>query len=103
MHSKFLGHHILELLTDSACQAIKQQSLLYTWSAVNRLKKEIDGLTILVLVLTRIHPNFKVDVYLEIMKFKKLTDNDVQLYFDVIKFSKLQIDQKNPTAPSAQA
>ena len=33
---------------------------------------------------------------------KKLTiaqhDNDVQLYFDAVKFIKLQIDQKDPTA-----
>jgi hypothetical protein len=35
-------------------------------------------------------------------KVKKITiaqyDNDVQLYFDTVKFLKLQIDQKDPTA-----
>ena len=89
MHSKFLGHHILEILTDSARQAIAQQSLIYTWNAVDRFEEEIDGLTILALVLTRIHPNFKVDMYSEITKVKKLTiaqyDNDVQLYFAVFQ------------------
>jgi hypothetical protein len=60
MHSKFLGYHILEILTDSAYQAIEQQSSIYTWNAVDRFDEEIDGLTILALVLTRIRPNFKV-------------------------------------------
>jgi hypothetical protein len=89
MHSKFLGHHILEILTDSAHQAIEKQSSIYTWNAVDRFEEEIDGLTILALVLTRICPNFKVDMYSEITKVKKLTiaqyDNDVQLYFAVFQ------------------
>ena len=33
MHSKFMAHHLLKLLTDSACQAIKQQSALYMWTS----------------------------------------------------------------------
>ena len=41
-------------------------------------------------------------MYAEIGKAKKLTiaqhDNDVQMYFDAIKYIKLQIDQKDPTA-----
>jgi hypothetical protein len=36
MHSNFLGHHLLESLTDSACQAIKQQSSLYTWISASQ-------------------------------------------------------------------
>jgi len=102
MHSKFLGHHLLELLSDSARQAIKQKSDLYTWSTVDGIDEEHDGLTILALILGCICPNFKVDMYAEIGKVKKLTiaqyDNDVQLYFDAVKFIKLQINQKDPTA-----
>ncbi len=30
MHSKFLGHHLLKLLTDSVHQAIEQQNSIYT-------------------------------------------------------------------------
>ena len=41
-------------------------------------------------------------MYAEIGKVKKLTiaqhDNDVQLYFNAIKYIKLKIDQKDPTA-----
>jgi hypothetical protein len=107
MHSKFLAHQLLELLTDTAHQAIEQQSLLYTWVTANRHEDELDGLMILALVLARICPNFKVDMYTEITKAKKLTisqyDNDVQLYFDTIIFSKLQIDQKDLTAYTKDA
>ena len=51
MHSKFLAHQLLELLTDFARQAIKQQSALYTWTTVNRHQEELNGLMILALVL----------------------------------------------------
>ena len=54
MHSKFLGHQLLELLTDSACQAIEQQSKLYTWANLSGREEEVDGLTILALILARI-------------------------------------------------
>jgi hypothetical protein len=41
-------------------------------------------------------------MYLEIDKLKKETlkqyDNNVDLYFDSVRYHKLQIDQKNPAA-----
>jgi hypothetical protein len=105
MHSKFLAHQLLEILTDSARQAIEQQSALYTWTSGR--EEEFDGLTILALVLARLRPNFKVDMFSEIAKVKKLSisqyDNDVQLYFDAITFLKLQIDQKDSTAYTEDA
>ena len=107
MHSKILAHHLSELLTDSARQAIEQQSALFTWTSGNRHEEEFDGLTIIALVIARIRPNFKVDMFMEITKAKKLSisqyDNDVQLYFDAITFLKLQIDQKDPTAYTKDA
>ena len=67
----------------------------------------MDGLTILAMILGRIRPNFKVDMYSKITKVKKLTiaqyDNDVQLFFDAIKYYKLHIDQKKPTAYTEDA
>jgi hypothetical protein len=50
MHSKFLGHHLFELLTDSAHQAIEQQSSLYTWISASETNEEVDGLMILALI-----------------------------------------------------
>ncbi len=107
MHSKFLGHHHLKLLTDSAHQAIEKQSSIYTWISQSRNEKEVDGLTILALILAWICPNFKVDMYAEITKVKKLTiaqyNNKVQLYFDAVQFLKLHIDQKDPNAYTEDA
>jgi hypothetical protein len=107
MHSKFLGHQIMELLKDSAHQAIKQHSDVYMWVGQNGHKEEVDGLPIGALILACICPNFKVDMYSEITKVKKLTiaqyNNDVQLFFDVIKFLKLPINQKDPSAYTADA
>jgi hypothetical protein len=89
MHSKYLGHHFLELLSNSARQAIKQNSDIYMWSTLNGINEEVDGMTLLALILGRICPNFKVDKYAEIGKVKKLTiaqhDNDVQLFFNAAK------------------
>ncbi len=107
MHSKFLGCHLLELLTDSAHQAIEQQSSIYSWISQSENKEEVDGSTILPLILAQICPNFKVDMCAEITKVKKLTiaqhDNNVQLYFDAVQFLKLQIDQKDPNAYTEDA
>jgi hypothetical protein len=107
MHSKFLSHQIMELLTDSACWVIEQHSDFYTWVSQSGRKEEVDGLTILALILASICANFKVDMYNEITKVKKLTiaqyHNDVQLFFDVIKFFKFHNDQKDPTAYTEDA
>jgi hypothetical protein len=54
MHSKFLGHQIMELLTPSAHQAIEQHANSYTWISKNGREEEVDGLTILALILARI-------------------------------------------------
>ncbi len=81
--------------------------IFYTWVSQNRCKEEVDGLITLALILACIHPNFKVDTCTEITNVKKLTiaqyDNDVQLFFDAIKFLKLHIDQKDPTAYTEDA
>ncbi len=57
---------------------------------------------ILALIFGRICPNFKVNMYYEITKLKKLSIaqylQDVQLFFNAIKFYKLHIDQNDPTA-----
>ncbi len=63
MHSKFLGHQIMELLMDSACQAIEQHSDFHMQFSQNGHKEEVDGFTILDLILAHICPNYKVDMY----------------------------------------
>jgi hypothetical protein len=59
----------------------------------------VDGLTILAIILNRIRPHYKVDMYLEIERLKKETleqhGNQVDLYFDSVCLHMLGIMQKN--------
>ena len=101
--SKILAHQTLALLTDEARQVIEQQADLYTWKDPSGVEDdEMDGLTIVALILRRLRPHHKVDMYAEIGKAKKLTvaqfDNDIHLFFDAMKTFKLQIDQKDSMA-----
>jgi hypothetical protein len=68
MHLKFIAHHILEILSSLACQAIEQSKLVYTWTSPDGKDEEKDELTILALVLDQIQPHYKVDMFLEIEK-----------------------------------
>jgi hypothetical protein len=102
MHSKFMAHQLMALLTPTACQAVEQLKGLCTWCTSDCKEEKMDGLTILAIVLNCIQPHYKVDMYLEVDKLEKETleqyDNNVDLYFDSVCYHKLQIDQKNPAA-----
>jgi hypothetical protein len=62
----------------------------------------MDGLTLVALILRRLCPHHKVDMYAKIKKAKKLIvaqfDNDIHLFFDAMKSIKLQINQKDSWA-----
>jgi hypothetical protein len=68
----------------------------------NGVDKEMDGMTIAALILWHLRCHHKVDMYSEIGTVKKMTiaqfDNDINLFFDAIMSSKLQIDSKDPLA-----
>ncbi len=101
--SKILAHQTLAMLTDEACQVIEQRSDIFTWKDLTGNEdKEMGGLTIVALILQRLCPHHKVDMYAEIRKAKKLTvspfDNDIHLFFDAMKSIKLQIDPKDSLA-----
>jgi hypothetical protein len=102
LHSKILAHQILSMLTDDAHQVIKRQLDEYTWSDLARLDEEMDGMTIVALILRRLRPHHKVDMYAEIGNVKKLTlaqyDNNAHLFCNAINSKKLAIDMKDPTA-----
>jgi hypothetical protein len=78
---------------------IEHQSNEYTWKDANRVDEEIDGITITALILWHLCPHHKVDIYYEIGAVKKMTieqlDNDINLFFNAIRSSKLQIDSKD--------
>ncbi len=101
--SKILAHQTLALLTDEAQQVIKQQADLYTWKdPIGVEDDKMDGLSLVALILRRLCPHHKVDMFAEIGKAKKLTvaqfDNDIHFFFDAMKSIKLQIDQRDASA-----
>jgi hypothetical protein len=100
LHSKILAHEILSMLTDDMRQVIERQSDKYTWSDLAGLDEVMDGMTIVALILCRLCPHHKVDLYAEIGNVKNLTlaqyDNNVHLFCNAIK--KLAIDMKDPRA-----
>ncbi len=73
----------------------------------NDVDKEIDGMTNTALILWRLRPHHKVDMYSEIGAIKKMTiaqfDNDINLFFNAIRSSKLQIYSKDPSAYTGDA
>ncbi len=90
------------MLTDDVRQVIECQSDEYTWSDLAGLDEEMDGMTVIALVLCRLYLHHKVDMYAKIGNVKRLTlaqyDNDVHLHCDAINSKKLAIDMKDPTA-----
>ncbi len=101
LHSKILAHQILSMLTDNARQVIEHQSDKYTWSDFAGLDEEMDGMTIVALILRCLRPHHKVDMYAGFGNVKKLMlaqhDNNVHLFCGVIDSKKLAIDMKDPT------
>jgi hypothetical protein len=102
IHSKILAHQAMAMLSNKACQVVERQSDQFVWKDENGIDEEMDSLTIIALILWRLHPHHKVDMYAEIGKIKKLTvaqfNNDVHLFFNAMKSIKLQIDQKDQMA-----
>ncbi len=62
IHSKILAHQVLTMLTDDARKVIKCQSNQYTWKDMNGLDEEMDGMTIVALILKRLCSHHKVDM-----------------------------------------
>jgi hypothetical protein len=54
MHSKFMAHQVMALLTPTARQAVEQLKGLYTWCTPDGKEEEMDGPTILAIILNRI-------------------------------------------------
>jgi hypothetical protein len=99
---KVMASQIFALLSDKARKVIEHQSNEYTWRDANGIDKEMDGMTITALILWHLCPHHKVDMYSEMGTVKKMTiaqfDNNINLFFDEIRSSKLQIDSKDPLA-----
>ena len=51
LQAKIFAYQVLSLLSDDARKVIERQSEEYTWTDENGLDKEMDGMTILALIL----------------------------------------------------
>jgi len=107
LHSKIFATQLMAMLSDDARKVIERQFEEFTWYNKTGPNKEMDGQIILVLILKRLRPHYKVDMYLEIGTIKKMTvaqfDNDINLFCDSIKSVKLQIGSKDPNAYTDEA
>jgi hypothetical protein len=54
LHSKIFAYQILSMLSDDACKVIERQSKEYTWTNSTGLDEEMDGMTILTLLIWRL-------------------------------------------------
>jgi YHS domain-containing protein len=97
----------MSMLSNDARKVIERQFEEYTWYDNDGPDEEMDGQIILALILKRLRPHYKVDMYSEIGTIKKMTiaqfDNDINLFCDSIKSVKLQIDSKDPNAYTDEA
>jgi hypothetical protein len=72
------------MLTDDLHQVIKHQSDEYIWTDLAGLDEEMDRMTIVALILRRLRPHHKIDMYEEIGIVNKLMlsqyDNNVHFF-----------------------
>jgi hypothetical protein len=54
LQAKIFAYQLLSMLSDDARKVIERQSEEYTWTDANGLDEEIDGMTILALILRRL-------------------------------------------------
>lgn len=101
-HSKFLAHQILSILTPEAQASIELEAEHYTWTSADGRDEEHDGLVVCALVMARVFPHYKVDMFAEVDKMRKIElkdfNFDLTKYFDKMKQQKILIDQKDRRA-----
>jgi len=73
----------MSMLSDDARKVIERQFEEYTWYDNDGPNKEMEGQIIMALILKRLRPHYKVDMYSEIGTIKKMAiaqfDNDINL------------------------
>ena len=76
MHSKFMAHQVMALLTPTACQAVQQLKGLYTWCTPDGKEDEMDGPTVLAIIFITFDLTTKLTCILKSMNSRrKLSSN----------------------------
>jgi hypothetical protein len=63
IYSKILAYQAMAMLSNDARQVIERQSNQFVWKDENDIDEEMDGLTIVALILWHLCPHHKVDMY----------------------------------------
>ena len=99
MHSKFLAVQVLALLDDDAQEALQLDRALFTWTSADGRDIALCGVTILAIVMSRLKPPYKVDLFAKVEKIKAITlaqfGSNLLEYFDAVKQSKKLIGSKS--------
>ena len=69
-HSKILAAQLWRLLSDDAQRSVALEHAKYKWTSADGREVENDGLVLLALILTRVKPHYKADMFEEVNKLK---------------------------------
>ena len=85
-------------------RTLETEKDMCTWVLANGRETKRNGTLLVSMILSRIKPHFRVDMWTKIKKIKELTlkqfGNDPVKYLDEMKMKKLLIDEKDPNACS---
>jgi len=99
----WLGHHCLTLLTiEVRAMIMVRKQMMYTWYDPESGETIKDGLIILFLILQKIRPNVRINVFNEISKLKELKPKqfnfNIVQWLSELKAKRLSIELKIPGA-----
>ena len=87
------------LLSEDAQRSIALEHEKYEWKSADGREVENDGIVLLALILVRVKPHYKADMFEEVNKLKSLTlkqtGNDINQYFDAMRRGKQRCDEKD--------
>ena len=99
MHENFMAHQIMSILDKSVVRAILLHKNDHTWRSADGLDIEVSGLTLCSIIMTRMKPHYKVDIYTKIgyAKAMKLSNYkfNVSAFLDAMKEIKLKTNEKD--------
>ena len=76
--STMMAHHYMELLTPKAQGLMKIYQSQYEWFHDKSSKTTQDGLTLTTIILQKMRPNVRINVFNEILKIKQLKLNQAE-------------------------
>ena len=66
MHDKFMAHQIMSILDKSVVCVVLLCKANYTWMSADGCDVEVCGLVLCAIIMARVKPHYKVDMYTKI-------------------------------------